>query len=274
MKKKYTSLIVKTSALTLLVLVVFSFLLVLVLSVANPRFMAQITYDLGMDKMSLFYYESNYKNTQDVNDLYDLLTISITNKDDDRIIKYYYELENYSRYDEFIAFINNKYLNLNNNSLLKSALYNEDNYLKNKFIEALLNKNKILEALDYATGDFIGYEEFGLNNVGNYLYSNLLNELYVNDTSIRDYLNASLPGTIIPLIRHISIYFNNVYNVFMQEQELTPINKIKLLHIGSRLFVVGSNLINFNTVGNSYITNTEINEKLSEVSGKFSAILG
>ena len=70
--------------ITVIVLFVVFSILIGSLTIFYPSSLARATSSLGLDKLSIFYYELSYQKTQDVNDLYNLLNKTIIVKDNQK----------------------------------------------------------------------------------------------------------------------------------------------------------------------------------------------
>lgn len=166
--------------ITLGILITLSFIVLFAISIFSPISMAKFCYNLGFDQLETFFYLKDYEKSGDISSLYKVVVNDYNLKKYDDVEKYYEELENNVQYSQFIEFINEQNQSINTTNLNKSALLNEDSYLKNRYVLSLVYQSKWDKAFTYAVDNFVDYENYTLRDGGNYLFYYLIDSS--NDT--------------------------------------------------------------------------------------------
>lgn len=232
-------LIINWSLITLCGLLTLTIIVLLLLSFFAPLVMANICDDLGFEKLETNFYVQDYKKNNNINSLYKIVINNYNLKNYDDVEYYYEKLENHEKYAEFIDYVNQKNLETNASNLNKSALLNEDNYLKNRYVLALINNNKLEKAFDYACENFVDYKTYNYKNTGNYLFFNLIqlkneeiNSKFLENNGFDDTLYNVLLDYIDLSIKD----FQNGFEGFIEE------DSIYLLNLNSRIKQVYTNI--------------------------------
>lgn len=245
----------------LITFLVMLFLLVAIFSVLHfffPLTLSNWFYSMGANKIAVNYMERSYNKTKDYNQLYSLLNLSIKTENDKKTEKYYEIFSSDLKYDGFILNIDAQNLTQNVSNLVKSTLYSEDNYLKNKYILSLVKQQKIEKAFNYTVEN--SNFEVSVEELGNYLFTNF----FVDNVDYDDLNN------LMEVSNDLLNYFNNNINVFNEIALQQSPHKIKGLVLGSRINEIAKNLkviknFNSNLIN---ITNEQINSLVLEVSKK------
>lgn len=147
---------------TIAIILVLCFATVFYLSLFAPNTMAKFTYDMGMKNVSFYYSKVQYLRDNNINSLYTVVNKSIELKKYKDIEKYCNQLFSRQNYYDFVTFIENENIisvgTSDNGSFdklnLMISMANEDMYLKNKYVGALIMNGKTSEALEFANLDF------------------------------------------------------------------------------------------------------------------------
>lgn len=277
MEKTIRKTVFKYSGLTaaaLLLLMAISFTFV---SIFFPKLVADFAYDLSLKNLALYYYEKNYERSNDINDLYGVITLSITLSEHENVIKYYEMLEKNERYDEFITFVNQSNKQLNVNLILKSKLINENNSLKNAYVHALIKTEKWEEAALYASRHFEEYETYSLTSQGVYAFTQLFTNAAFRNENVVNTLTQHYLDTDVSLVNHIVNYFNNIYNEFLQLNETTSQqNYIYYVALQQTANIVASDIGYFNSLANfadANITAQELEEKIFDINDRVRSVI-
>ena len=187
-------LVVFSKTLAIIFVLIFAF--IFYASIFAPLTMAKFTGSLGMKNASLYYSTVQYRRDKNINLLYIVINKSIELKKYKNIEKYCEDLFEKQEYYDFIAYVETKNINdvANSNSSnidkinLMISLSNEDMYLKNKYVDALIHRNKVEYAYEFAKNDLQSLDVvLTLQSRLHWCYSNLfwLNDLKFLDESQR-----------------------------------------------------------------------------------------
>ena len=160
--------------ITLCTLMALTIIIFSLLCLCAPRAMAQFSSSLGMDKVETYFYTADYAKNGDINSLYRVVVNNYNMGNYDKVEKFYEELEDHEKYEEFIDYVDCENSKVDTTALSKSALLNEDNYLKNRYVTALIKNNKIDKAFTYAVEHFKNYRNYTVDDQGTYLFYNLV----------------------------------------------------------------------------------------------------
>lgn len=243
----------------LFTLLAMLFLLVAAFSIMHFFFPLNVSnwmYRMGANEAATYYMERSYEKTEDYNQLYSLLNLSIKTKDWERVEKYYEVFSENENYTTFTLKIDASNLTQNTSNLVKSTLYSEDNYLKNRYVLALSSQGKTQKAFEYVVlnTDF----SFSLDELGVYTGTYLFAE------------GVNLDG-----LTGLDSYCNKLYNYFNKNIEMfnnVIINggeqKVVGLVLGTRINEIAKNLKAIKQYDESLIalTNEQINNMVLEVS--------
>lgn len=252
---------VKNSVLKpiLFTLLAMLFLLVAAFSIMHFFFPLNVSnwmYRMGANEAATYYMERSYEKTEDYNQLYSLLNLSIKTKDWERVEKYYEVFSENENYTTFTLRVDASNLTKNNSNLVKSTLYSEDNYLKNRYVLALTSQGKTEKAINFVVlnTDFsFTTEELGIYT-GTYLFTEGVN--LNNLSNLEDYS--------VKLVE----YFNKNIEMFNQVVNSSQPQKVIGLVLGTRINEIARNLKVIKQYNENLImlTNEEINNMVLQVS--------
>ena len=208
--------------ITLCTLLALTTIVFSLLCLCAPRAMAQFSSSLGMDKVETYFYTADYVKNDDINSLYRVVVNNYNMGNYDKVEKYYEALEDHDKYDDFID-----YMDCEN--------CNEDNYLKNRYITALIKNNKLDKAFTYAVEHFKGYKSYTVDNQGTYLFYNLV--ALDNDGIFEKFKsNYTFENSLYrELITYVNQCISQFDNVFDQEEFNADADSAKLLALNTRI---------------------------------------
>ena len=211
----YKKLIINWCLITVCGLLILTILTFASLCIFSPISMARFCSNLGFEKLETDFYLKDYNKNGNINSLYKVVINSYNLKNYKYVETYYEVLEKNERYDEFIAYVNEQNLKVEATNLNKSALLNEDNYLKNRYVLALIKNGKVEKAYNYAFNNFENYANYTLTENGTYLFYDLikLNNETVNQKATETDLYVKLNDYINLCITT----FNNGFDNFIEE---------------------------------------------------------
>ncbi|MBR2468260.1 MAG: hypothetical protein IKB42_04390 [Clostridia bacterium] len=223
---------------------------------AFPLKLSKWFYSMGANKLAVTYMERAYEDDEDYNTLYSLLNLSIKTENHEKVETFFekfYADDNYALYVSTID-ANNATKNVSN--LVKSSLYSEDNYLKNKYILALVSQGKVEKAYDFALENsaLVITEE----NIGIYAYKYMFDNEY--EFSVLENFDS--------FCVELENYFNENLNYFFHMTRVREPQPINSLVVGCRINEIAKNLKTIKQYDSALITLTEeqINEYVLEVS--------
>lgn len=277
MKRNGTKIFLLTSLIAFGSLILIGIITILALSFFAPKTMANFTYSLGMNDASLFYLEKQSNKTNDINDVYQVLNLSIKLNKKSNIEKYYEKLEKDAEYKNFILNINLTNKNSDMRLLEKAMLFNEDQYLKNKYVSALVSMDKIDKAFNYALKNYVNFKSYNYNNQGIYLFDDFfdkLNVAAVNKKITTVYENFFANEESYNVIQAIVINFQNFANDFLENiEKLSNEKKVPLLALGFKINTMAENITQFNDLHDSGITTEEVNAIVRDVNVKMAELI-
>ena len=271
--KNYTPIIIVSIVLTF-VLIVSS--IWIIFANVQPGKLADLAYKVNLNEYALTLYEKEYKKTGDIDSLYMALNLAIKLENDDKVIDLFnkfYENENYTSY---IQFVNNENMKIDVKPAIKATLINEDNYLKNCYIQSLLNKNEDQKAFNFALNEGLNMTP-QYNSLGNYLYDNFckqgnIDRFYMN--FINNYDNSNI------LLANIYVYMSAVHDEFYN-LGFSSENEVYIWAMGNRVLQVGKNILTISDkadvevvqIGNSEIDLVEsVSQMMDNINKKFKLI--
>lgn len=247
--------IVKPVLITLATLILVFCLVMLSLHLWCPYAMGNLSYKFGAYDNALSYFEKDYKKSGSYNVLYAIVNLSIKQDNNQKLITYFEEFSTNEKYSNFVKSVDEKNQNLNVTNLVKSKLYSEDNYLKNRYVLALAKQNEKQKAFNYAflNTNFVASE----NDLSPYLFTYISNENYFENNE-----NSNV------VTNKMCEYFDGLFSSFKNNY----VNDDKLVlnfAIGGRINEVGNNLKELNKLGYSVtLTNEYINDVMVQVNQK------
>jgi hypothetical protein len=271
--KNYTPIIIVSIVLTF-VLIVSS--VWIILANVQPGKLADLAYKVNLNEYALTLYEKEYKKTGDIDSLYMALNLAIKLENDDKVIELFNKFHNNENYDSYIQFVNNENMKLDVKPAIKATLINEDNYLKNCYIQSLLNKNEDQKAFNFALNEGLNTTP-QYNSLGNYLYDNFckqgnIDRFYMN--FINNYDNSNI------LLANIYVYMSAVHDEFYN-LGFSSENEVYIWSMGNRVLQVGKNILTISDkadvevvqIGNSEIDLVEsVSQMMDNINKKFKLI--
>ena len=140
----------KTSLITVGILLALLAIFLAVMSIFFPKQMSNVCLKYGFDKLAVTYAESQYNKSKDINDLHTLIYTAYQVDNNKVIIKYSEKLFASSKYDEFIVYINDLNIKSVSEEQAQIVLTNENDYLKNKYVQALCKRDSLQKAVNFA----------------------------------------------------------------------------------------------------------------------------
>lgn len=223
MKEFNVNKTVKVTALFSLVgIFIVSILTILSLTLFYPVSLARFASSHGLNEIAIFYYELSYNKTQDINDLYNLLSKTIFVKDYEKVVTNFELLyENGSdSYYAFIDYMNEYNLDRIDNNKYMTSIVNEDARLKEKYVQALYRLGQKEKAFLFAIEDlereeFLSINDFNkLNFIMNTYYWEMGPALETSDEYERfiSYTNETL--TNYNFFEVAFSYYNNIKEIY------------------------------------------------------------
>lgn len=265
MQENYKKTIVSAILGTLAVLVVLFAIIIMLMFFVFTKNMADICYNLGCDKIASTLYYRTYEKNDDIFYCYKALNIKIKIGDNNNIVKYYEEFVSDENYTDFMTKLVEKNESLLAGILEKSTLVNEDNYLKNHYIKALIEVGDQGKALTTANLYFNESSITNIKHIGVYTYNNFVSKKNVDKFTIEQ------DGVV--LLTKLQDYFDNLVVLFNDNKTTNnSLEKAYIVSLGNRIIEVGRN-INFiyNEVGNvtkidsNNVSMLSINEDIKNV---------
>lgn len=212
------------------------FLLIAIFSVLHffyPLTLSNWFYSMGANQLAVDYLERSYEKTKEYSQLYSLINLSIKTNSYEKIEKYYEVFSEDEKYSEFVTKVDINNATKKTNNLVKATMYSEDNYLKNKYVLALVKLNKIDKAFDYAMQN----TNFDITTeiIGNYVFTNIFNievefDSVCTDNSINTKIEKCFEDSI------------TAFNSYVNKEDLDTASKITALVLGRRVNEIGRNL--------------------------------
>ncbi len=264
-------IVVKYSLITFLICSALLISILIVLAVAFPKTMGDLMYNMGFKYNAISFYEKSYSRTEDINELYKIVNLSISTENDDKLIKNYEILLNRKAYNEFIDFINETNSKKDVSNLIKSSLLNEDDYLKNKYVKALINKNEIEKAIKFTNDNLTNLDEVDYLNLGCYAVSNFLNDTLIENGDVVKFFESNYKETEILVKNKLGQYFENLVTSFNTNSDSNE--KAYLIAMAKRINLVGENIKFLNSTISTDYSNENINSKIIEVNKKLAELI-
>lgn len=203
-----------------------------------PASLANFVYGINWDSYAFTLYEKDYELNKDINSLYMALNIAIKHNNDDKVIELYETFYNRSEYSNFVKSVDESNARLELDPQLKSTMLDEDNYLKNRYIQSLINKNEDRKAWDFAMAETLNmtpeYNEFGNYLFANFCKSGVIDRFYNNFRAIGE----SGDMLVIDMYNYM-VAVNELFLDNFQNQQ----NKTYAWAMGNRVLQVGTNVL-------------------------------
>jgi len=234
MNVDYKKTILRTALFTVLCLFVLSVVIWLVMFFVFPKTLGDFCYSLGAENMAANLYYKDYTKTNDIASVYKSLNIEIKLKDNDKIIKYFVEFTEDDEYSDFLEKYKSHIEKLNIGVLEKSSMLNEENYLTNQYISALISTEQTNKAFNLALSLFKDYKDFSFTDQGVYAFDQFLTT---------ENFNRIPEGYDKTVKQSMQEYFVNCVNLFNENLIVNDnLSKAYLISLGNRIIEVGHNV--------------------------------
>lgn len=262
----YKKLILTTVLWTITALILILAMIIFIMIFVFPKNLGDFFYTLGSNKLASSMYMRAYNKNGDIYYCYKALNIEITIGNNSRIIKLYETFENDEDYSDFISQLKERNEKLDIGILEKSSLLNENDYLKNRYIKALIGNGDTQKAYTLSLNEFKSYKTFSFKNQGVYAFHHFLNIQGFNDFEISP---AGYDGKLIDCIKD---YFQSSINLFDENKANTSnLDKSYLIALGNRILQVGQNI---NTICKEESETIQSNNlKMSEINDFIKGLL-
>lgn len=241
----------------------------LIFAFAYPNKLAGFVYNRGWDSYALKLYDRDYKKNNNLNSLYMGLNIDIKHNHNAEVITKFEEFYKNTQYADFITAVDSENMKTNESPVVKASLINEDNYLKNKYIKALIMLNEGDKAFRFAMQDGFNLTPT-IDNLGNYLYGEFCKKEVVDVFS--DNFNAVLSyADDKPIVMVVEEYFDALNTEFLNNFQSA--DKTYVWACGNRMLAVGENLLSLYTKGIGTQDNAHIKEVMDNINNKFKVLV-
>jgi len=217
-----------SSVIMLLIIIAFS-----CVAIFAPRAYADFVYAVGFKNSSLKSYEYNYNKTQDINDLYLLLSKSIILNNSDYIISAYETLEALEDYEDFIEYVEKRNFDKASSKFAMIFVANEDNYLKGEYVEALYKHNKE-RAFTYAYNDLVNSDVAVLSDRINFVLGSFI---AICDSNDAKYFTEEVINEIVNYYNELVTIFDSEFAV-LENADNRPLNKYYLSLMGYKVIEI------------------------------------
>lgn len=262
----YKNLILTTILWTLTALVGLTAIIVCVMVLAFPKNMGDFFYSLGSNGLASSMYMRVYEKDDDISYCYKALSIEISRGNSGRIVTIYETFEKDASMNDFMSQLKDRREKLDMGVLEKSVILNEEDYLKNRYIRALIATNHERQAYSLALDYFKSYKSFDLQNQGVYALNQFINIEGYKDFDVAP---AGYSGKLIDALKE---YFDISIDLFESNKNTTSnLDKAYLIALGNRIVQVGQNI---NTICSSDSTLIDINNgKMEKINNYIKDIL-
>lgn len=155
-------LIFKTALKTVILVLVLVILTVCLITVFSPMTLAKFNKKLGNNNLAASYTIIEYNRQKDINDLADIVELSILAKNNKRVLKYSELLISHTKFDKYCDFIDSK--NNNNNIYASYRQYIYGWNIRAEYMNG--DKDSALEKAKSVMPD-----DYSINNCMQYLVS-------------------------------------------------------------------------------------------------------
>ena len=233
----------------------------LVMAFASPYNLAQFTYKLGLNKYSHTLYMRDYRKSGDINSLYMATNLSIKLTSYGSVVGEYELLQSHAKYDALISKVNENNRKLNIDSLTKSTLLSEDEYLKNQYVLALTKTNNWNKAKDLAIECLQDSATLSMSSQGTYLFGNLVK--YMGDNV------STLVGQPLDLMNDYLAQLDALFDAHFDVN-----NEVESYALCNRIIKVGLNIISVNNATGDTSGNASVQTKINKASSGLSTLMG
>ena len=229
---------------TFSIILVLIFATIFYMCIFAPRLISNVSNELGMQKVSLYFAKVQYSRDKDINSLYTVINKSIAINSYNDISKYTKMMFEQPNYYDFITFIeaeNMKRVAENASATdvvsLMISFANEDMYLKNKYVHSLVVNNQYDDANNFAVEDFNeNNDSFTLGDRIHWCFSHI----FTSETNF-DFLNTEIKN-------NIEVITNNMYDIYINNEQnfdnLSTTEKFNFFVLGNALKKIYADLLN------------------------------
>lgn len=236
---KYGKAILITMLYTFLVLTLLVAVFVGIMFFAFPKSLANFMYNVGFDRMASTLYYRVYEKTDDITYCYKALNIKITIEDHNRVVKYYESFIEHEDYEDFMLANKVRKEQLEVSVLEKSAIINDDNYLVNNYVEALLKIGQKDKAVDVAVGRFITSQSLMLDEQGVYALGAFVDD---KDWEVFNIKYLDLDSVLYLEMQEYFEYLVEMFNGYKGRSG--HLDRAYLLALGNRIINLGQDIHN------------------------------
>ena len=269
-------IIIKMAIITVIILFLLFGITLSVFTFFYPAKLGQITSSLGLNNISVFYYNRAYEKSGDINDLYRLLNQSVIAKNNEKIIESFESLYNEPTYENFILYINDYYLSTTTNVMLKTHLVNEDARLKNHYIKALTSLNQNDKAMLFMIDDIQNTEFNTINDYNKltFLANSYVYELMQQNVATQEYeifISFILEDEEINYLQNAMNLYNEIklvydFELIVREENA---NSFELIVICEHLLNMANTILYVDEILNSSIDTTVLQSHISDYNIQF-----
>ena len=268
MKIDYKKIIISTVLWTFTFILLFSAIFLIVMIFAFPKNLGDFFYSIGSNRFASSLYYRVYEKEDNIYYCYKSLSIEIGLENEENIIKYYEDFVSDENYSDFMQQLQEHNEKQNVTLLAKSTLLNENNFLTNQYIGALIDNDQIDKAYNVALNCFKDYNSFTFKNQGVYaLYQ-------FNELSNYNDLYSMPEGYSLNLIESLQDYFEKSFDLFNEKKSSdNELDKAYLISLGNRIIQVGQNTNAFYSNHNETNLISTNKECMNEVNNVIKEIL-
>jgi hypothetical protein len=233
----YKKSIIKTICVTILVMIILTIVTGTILVFVFTHQCANFMYYIGCNNIASVLYYKAYEDKGDIYDCYKALNIEISLGKNENIIKYYEDFVGDENYSGFMSSKLENCEKLDISVLEKSAILNDENYLVNAYVNALVACDQFDKAKEIALANFVGNNNFTFKNQGVYALGQIVDE------KDWDFFNTTHTGYDRVLVVVMQDYLNRIINLFDSNKVVSSnVDKSYLVALGNRIVDVGQDI--------------------------------
>lgn len=231
----YKKTIWKSIFFTILALLIATGILFCVMFWGFTATFGNLMYDIGCDNFASQLYIRAYDKNNEIIYCYKALNIKIKLGHSSDTIRLYEDFVADDEYAEFISDYKSNVEKMNVRVLEKSTILNEENFLTNAYIRALIKNHRKENAFEKALEEFAGYNSCTLVEQGVYALGN-----FVEDSSL---FEKKYSGFEDNLIDEMQKYFHKSVSIFNENKYLDDnLSKSYLIALGNRIINLGQDI--------------------------------
>ena len=266
MKVDYKKIILSTTLWTLTAIIVLSAIFVCIMIFAFPKNLGDFFYSLGSNNLASGLYMRVYEKDNDIYYCYKSLNLVIKQDNSKKIVSIYETFTKDEDYEHFMSELKKRNEQLDIGVLEKSSILNEDDYLKNRYIRALIKTKDEQKAYAIAIESFENYKDSTFHNQGVYALNYFLDMEGFNNFDVEP---ANYDKTLIESMKE---YFELSVNLFNENKDTSDnLEKAYLISLGNRVIQVGQNINEICSDDASLIASN--NQKMQDINDCIKGIL-